>query len=63
MLIWTLGGSQRLNNKSKSIHTRAGPRPPCTYVADLQFGFHAGPPTIGAEAYLDSVACLWTLLP
>ena len=24
-------------------HIQAGPRPPCTYVADVQLGFHVGP--------------------
>ena len=24
-------------------HTQTGPRPPCTYVADVQFGIQVGP--------------------
>jgi hypothetical protein len=24
-------------------HTQAGPRPHCTYVADVQLGLHVGP--------------------
>ena len=47
-------------------HALAGPSPifnpffptPHTYVADVQLGLHAGPPTTGVEAVLYSVACL-----
>ena len=41
-ITWTLGGSQRLNCQPKSIHGLD----PCTYVADVQFDLHAGPPKL-----------------
>jgi hypothetical protein len=34
-----------------------------TYEADVQFSFHAGPPTTGAGAVAESVACLWIQFP
>ena len=44
-------------------HTWAGPRPPCTYVADVQLGLHADLPTAAAGAVSDFVACLRILFP
>ena len=44
-------------------HTRAGPRSPCTYVADAQFGLLARFPTTGAGIYPNSIACLKILFP
>ena len=57
-LTWTLGGSQRMNHQPKSMHGLDL----CTDGADEQLGVHAGPPTIGAEAVSESVACLLWIL-
>lgn len=60
-LTWTLGGSQRINHQTKSIQglDLAATNPAPTYI-DVQLGLHLGPPSTGAGAYPDSVACLWT---
>ena len=59
-----LGGSQRLNHQLKIIDgVELFHVPPNTYAADIQLGLHAGPPTTGAGAVPDSVACLWILFP
>lgn len=50
------------NHQPKNIH-RLDLAPPATYVADVQLGLHSGPPTTGAGAGPDSVACLWNLFP
>jgi hypothetical protein len=55
-LTWTLGGSQRLNHQPKSKHgLHLGP---CTHVADVQLGLHAGPPKDGVGDFPESVTCL-----
>lgn len=53
------GGSQ--SKPPTKEQTWAGPKPLCTYVADVQPGLHASPPTTGAWAVPDSIACLWIL--
>ena len=39
-LTWTLGALE--SEPLTKGQTRAGPRPPCIYVADVQFGLHVG---------------------
>lgn len=34
-------------------HSGVGPRPLCTFIADMQFVFHVGPLTIGAWTISD----------
>ena len=36
---------------------------PHTYVADVQLSLHVGPPTTGAWAVFNAVACLWNTFP
>ena len=38
----------------------AGPKPPCTYVADVHLGLYVGPPKTGGGTVPESVAYLWT---
>ena len=39
-------------------HTQVRPRPPCTYVTDVQLGLHVGPLTAGVEASF-KICCLY----
>ena len=51
-LTWTFGDSQRLDHQPQSERgLDLDPCPPSfpTYVAEVQLGFHAGPPTTGME--------------
>ena len=61
-LTWTPGSSQRLSHQPKSTHG-LDQRPPSTYVADVQLSLHVGPPTTGAWAVFNAVACLWNTFP
>jgi hypothetical protein len=56
-LAWTLGGSQRQNQQPKTI-----PRPPCTYVTDVQLGLHVGPEQVewGLSQKLLSVSGIYS---
>ena len=38
-------------------HTQAEPRPPCTYVADVQLSFHVGPKQLEQGLPTKAVAC------
>jgi hypothetical protein len=64
-LTWTLGGSQRLKHQPKGT----GPRPPHTYVADVQFCLHMGPEQLeqGLSEKLLSICGIgsssWAALP
>ena len=53
-LTWILGLSE-FEPPTKG-HAWFGPRPPCTYVADVKFGLHVSSQIIGMGATLEVVA-------
>jgi hypothetical protein len=42
-------------------HTWAGPRPPSTYVADVQLGLHVGPEQLEKGAIQKAVVSAWDM--
>jgi hypothetical protein len=42
---WRVSGTELPTKK----HTWTGPRPPCSYVADVQLGLHVGPEQLERE--------------
>lgn len=51
-LVWTI----RVSETEEPTYT-AGPRPPWTHVADVQFSLHEGPTPVGAEVIPKASVC------
>jgi hypothetical protein len=58
-LTWIFGLSE--SEPPAKEHTQAGPRPPHSYVADVQLDCHVSPKQLEQGAIPKAIACLWDM--